>query len=162
MWKKEKGESRGGVWDDAMTQDPGEAMAGGDQSQTVNAFVGKGVEFKGVISYDGTVRIDGHVEGEIHTGTLLVGEDAVITATVTAGTIICKGKIMGDIQAKEKVKLRAPAVVNGSVTTPMLSMEEGVLFNGKCEMSLTGVTEHREKVLHVSGPQASALKRTAG
>ena len=164
MWKKEKGESRGGSWDDAMTQDAGEAMAGGgDQSQTVNAFVGKGVEFKGVISYDGTVRIDGQVEGEIHTeGTLLIGEDAVITATVTAGTIICKGKIMGDIQAKEKIKLRAPAVVNGSVTTPMLSMEEGVLFNGKCEMSLGSVPEHREKVLHVSGPQASGLKRTAG
>src|SRR5678816_378545 len=102
----------------------------------ISAFVGKGVEFKGVISYSGTVRIDGYLDGEIHTdGVLLIGEEAVIQAKVTAGTIVCKGKITGDIAAKERVKLRAPAVFNGSMKTPMLSMEDGVLFNGGLEMS---------------------------
>ena len=102
----------------------------------VIAFVGKGVEFKGTISYSGTVRIDGLLDGEIHTdGILLVGEDAVIQAKITAATIVCKGKITGDIAAKERVKLRAPAVFNGSMKTPMLSMEDGVLFNGGLEMS---------------------------
>jgi cytoskeletal protein CcmA (bactofilin family) len=66
---------------------------------------------------------------------LLIGEDAVIKAKVTAGTIVCKGQITGDILAKEKVTLRAPAVINGGVETPMLSMEEGVQFNGTIEMS---------------------------
>lgn len=100
------------------------------------AFVGKGVEFKGTISYSGTVRIDGLLDGEIHTdGILLIGEEAVIQAKVTAGTIVCKGKITGDIAAKERVKLRAPAVFNGSMKTPMLAMEDGVLFNGGLEMS---------------------------
>jgi cytoskeletal protein CcmA (bactofilin family) len=100
------------------------------------AFVGKGVDFKGTISYSGTVRIDGFLEGEIHTdGVLLVGEEAVIQAKVTAGTIVCKGKITGDVVAKDRVKLRAPAVFNGSIKTPMLSMEDGVLFNGGLEMS---------------------------
>src|SRR5207344_2296370 len=102
----------------------------------VSAFVGKGVEFKGVISYSGTVRIDGYLDGEIHTdGVLLVGDEAVIQAKVTAGTIVCKGKITGDVAAKERVKLRAPAVFNGSMKTPVLSMEDGVLFNGGLEMS---------------------------
>lgn len=100
------------------------------------AFVGKGVDFKGTISYSGTVRIDGFLEGEIHTdGVLLIGEEAVIQAKVTAGTIVCKGKITGDVVAKDRVKLRAPAVFNGSIKTPMLSMEDGVLFNGGLEMS---------------------------
>jgi cytoskeletal protein CcmA (bactofilin family) len=102
----------------------------------VIAFVGKGVEFKGVISYSGTVRIDGYLDGEIHTdGILLIGDEAIIQAKVTAGTIVCKGKITGDIIAKDRVKLRAPAVFNGSMKTPMLSMEDGVLFNGGLEMS---------------------------
>jgi cytoskeletal protein CcmA (bactofilin family) len=106
-----------------------------DIGQDVSAFVGKGVVFKGTITYSGTVRIDGTLEGEIHTdGILLVGEEAVITAKVTAGTIVCKGKITGDIHAKEKMKLRAPAKINGGVTTPMLSIEEGVQFNGTLEM----------------------------
>jgi cytoskeletal protein CcmA (bactofilin family) len=94
------------------------------------------VEFKGTISYSGTVRIDGYLDGEIHTdGVLLIGEDAVLQAKITAGTVVCKGKITGDIVVKEQVKLRAPAVVNGSVKTPLLSMEDGVLFNGNLEMA---------------------------
>ncbi|NOU10049.1 MAG: polymer-forming cytoskeletal protein [Nitrospira sp.] len=116
-----------------------------EPGQDVSAFVGKGVMFKGTITYNGTVRIDGTLEGEIHTdGILLVGEEAVITAKVTAGTIVCKGKITGDIYARDKMKLRAPAIINGGVTTPMLSMEEGVLFNGTLEMEEAASTSQRE------------------
>lgn len=105
-------------------------------NEEINAFVGKGVSFKGMISYNGTVRIDGQLDGEIHTeGVLIVGEEATITAKITAGTVVCKGKITGDISAREKVKLRAPAVVNAGVKAPLLSMEEGVVFNGNLEMS---------------------------
>jgi len=109
----------------------------------VIAFVGRGVEFKGVITYNGTVRIDGRLDGEIHTeGVLVVGEDAVITAQVTAGTVISRGKITGDIAASGKVRLLAPAVLNGSVKAPLLSIEEGVLFNGSLEMAKK--VEHSE------------------
>src|SRR5437773_5899816 len=128
MWKmgemaeKQNGELEG--------QDP-EA-----REDEVIAFVGRGVEFKGVITYNGTVRIDGRLDGEIHTeGVLLVGQDAVITAQVTAGTVISRGKITGDVVASGKVRLLAPAVLNGSVKTPLLSIEEGVLFNGGLEMA---------------------------
>ncbi|MDF0665108.1 MAG: polymer-forming cytoskeletal protein [Nitrospira sp.] len=99
------------------------------------AFVGKDVEFKGIITYSGTVRIDGSLDGEIHTdGGLLVGPDAVLKAKITAGTVVCHGNITGDIHAKNQILLRAPAVVQGSLTTPVLSMEEGVVFNGTLEM----------------------------
>ena len=123
-----------------------------DTGQEVSAFVGKGVVFKGTISYNGTVRIDGTLEGEIHTdGILLVGEDAILNAKVTAGTIMCKGKITGDITAREKMKLRAPAVINGGVTTPMLSMEEGVLFNGTLEMEQQARPVHKDLPIHSVG-----------
>ena len=118
----------------------------------INAFVGKGVEFKGTISYSGTIKIDGYLDGEIHTdGVLLIGEEAVIQAKITAGTIVSKGKVTGDVVAKECVKLRAPAVMNGSVKAPVLSMEDGVLFNGALEMA-HGVHElPREASLHPIG-----------
>ncbi|MCH8041849.1 MAG: polymer-forming cytoskeletal protein [Nitrospinae bacterium] len=52
------------------------------------AFIGQGVEYMGTINYTGSVRIDGRLHGEIHTeGTLLVGEQAVMTATISAGRI---------------------------------------------------------------------------
>lgn len=134
--KRQAGQSEG------MEMDNLEAAVPREGSEEINAFVGKGVSFKGVISYNGTVRIDGNLDGEIHTeGVLLVGEDAVLTAKITAGTVVCKGKITGDISAREKVKLRAPAVVNAGVKAPLLAMEEGVVFNGTLEMSQTGTRE---------------------
>ncbi len=162
MWKKDKPDSKGDSPEEHVEAEAHEpAVPRTESGQGVNAFVGKGVEFKGIISYNGTVRIDGALEGEIHTeGTLLVGEEAVINAKVTAGTIICKGKITGDIEAKEKVKLRSPAVLNGSVTSPMLSMEEGVFFNGNCTMRQPSGKDQREKVLHPVGQQGGNLKRS--
>jgi len=135
-----------------------------DGVEEIIAFVGKGVEFKGTISYSGTVRIDGYLDGEIHTdGVLLIGEDAVIQAKITAGTIVSKGKITGDVVAKERVKLRAPAVMNGSVKASVLSMEDGVLFNGALEMA-HGVREiPREASLHPVGmTMPPAIKRVNG
>jgi cytoskeletal protein CcmA (bactofilin family) len=116
-----------------------------DGTGDISAFVGKGVEFKGTITYSGTVRIDGRLDGEIHTdGVLLIGEEATIEAKITAGTIVCKGKITGDVIAKDSVKLRAPAIMNGSVKTPVLSMEDGVLFNGALEMAQGARDIHRD------------------
>lgn len=160
------------MWGQDKTQgdeaaDPSEVVAEGSEKlpegvQDISAFVGKGVEFKGTISYKGTVRIDGYLDGEIHTdGVLLVGEEAVIQAKITAGTIVCKGKITGDVVAKDCVKLRAPAVVNGSVKAPMLSMEDGVLFNGSLEMT-QGVREGaRESAVHQIGIAGSAAVKRA-
>ena len=130
----------------------------------INAFVGKGVEFKGTITYSGTIRIDGYLDGEIHTdGVVLIGEEAVIQAKITAGTVVCKGKVTGDVVAKECVKLRAPAVINGSVKAPVLSMEDGVLFNGALEMA-HGVRElPRDVSLHPVGMIMSpGIKRVNG
>jgi cytoskeletal protein CcmA (bactofilin family) len=135
MWGQEKQDGKRTA--EAASEDgTAPAAAAPDVGEDIIAFVGKGVEFKGVISYSGTVRIDGNLDGEIHTdGVLLIGDEAVIQAKVTAGTIVCKGKITGDIAAKDRVKLRAPAVFNGSMKTPMLSIEDGVLFNGDLQMT---------------------------
>ncbi|HYM37205.1 MAG TPA: polymer-forming cytoskeletal protein [Nitrospiraceae bacterium] len=121
---------------DRMSQEVA-ALLGEAAAQDMTALVGAGTEFKGVIRYNGTVRIDGKVEGEIHTdGVLLIGETAVIKATVSAGSIVSCGKIFGNVTATEAIKLIAPAVLKGSATTLQLSMEEGVCFRGSLEVTL--------------------------
>ncbi len=110
---------------------------GMDQTN-VAAFIGYGVEFKGVITYQGNVRIDGQLDGEVHAnGTLYLGEQAVLTGKITAQAVISKGHITGDITTLDKVQLLAPAVLDGSVLTPSLLMEEGVTFNGTLEMPVS-------------------------
>lgn len=93
------------------------------------AFFGEGVECKGKITNHGTIRVDGHFEGEINTkGSLLVGSRGEITAKVRAGTVVSEGKITGDIIAKDKIKLLRTAYVNGSVDTPQLFVENGAIL----------------------------------
>src|SRR2546422_6371933 len=98
-------------------------------------LLGKGTDFKGVVNFDGTVRVDGRVEGEIHTtGTLIVGEHAVIEGIVCAGVLMNSGKINGTITAIEKIQILKPGVLVGDIRTPVIAIEEGSHFHGMCDM----------------------------
>src|SRR5574337_119432 len=106
-----------------------------EQSSENFTLLGKGVDFKGVVSFDGTVRVDGRVEGEIHTtGTLIVGENAVIKGVVSAGVLMNSGKINGTITANEKIQILKPGILVGDIRTPLIAIEEGSHFHGMCDM----------------------------
>ena len=120
----------------------------GEESFT---FLGKGSQFKGIVTFEGTIRIDGRLEGEIHTkGTLVVGEHAVIEGDVSADVVISGGRVTGTIIAAEKVQLLSTGVVLGTIKTPLLTVEEGVRFMGNCEAAGRGevrtLEEARETV----------------
>ncbi|MDF0674072.1 MAG: polymer-forming cytoskeletal protein [Nitrospira sp.] len=165
MWKQEDGEGGEGERGEGeqtagerarerWVEDRRSPSKNGSTLPDEVAFVGKDVEFKGIITYSGTVRIDGSLDGEIYTdGGLLVGPDAVLKAKVSAGTVVCHGTITGDILAKNQIILRAPAVVQGSLTTPVLSMEEGVVFNGTLEMK----PQAKVEVLRDVGPNVGTM-----
>ena len=123
-------------WNDSADQ-PG---AGKDENFT---YLGKGVDFKGVITFEGTVLVDGRFEGEIHTkGTLIIGEQAVVTGVINVGTMIAQGKVSASVTATEKIQLLKPAVLIGDVRTPSLSIEEGVQYHGFSNMGTERFTEH--------------------
>ena len=101
-------------------------------------FLGRGVDFKGKAQFDGTVRVDGHFEGEITTAdTLIIGEHAVIKGTIIGGVIVSGGKVEGNITASKKVQLLKPAVLIGDVHSPSFSVEEGAVFQGKFDMGIS-------------------------
>lgn len=106
-----------------------------EQSE-ITAFLGKGTEFKGVLSFTGTIRVDGRVEGEVVSkDTLIAGDSAHLQGEIAVGTIISSGKIVGNLTAAQKVHIIAPGSIEGNIKTPKLIIEEGVAFNGQCEMS---------------------------
>jgi cytoskeletal protein CcmA (bactofilin family) len=123
------------------------------------AFVGAEVVFKGTIRYQGTVRVDGRLEGEIYTdGNLIIGQKAVIGANIHAGTVICEGQLTGDVEATHRVKLLTPAVFNGTLATPILSIDEGVTFNGTCNMPKKMEKKGKETKLVVSVEETVKVK----
>jgi cytoskeletal protein CcmA (bactofilin family) len=101
----------------------------------IKAFLGEGTDFKGILTFEGVVRVDGKLEGEVVTkDTLIVGESAVINAEISVHTIVISGTVRGNITATGKIEIQRPGKVFGNLKTPNLFIEEGVLFEGGCSM----------------------------
>lgn len=125
--------------------------SGSPEQSEITAFLGKGTEFKGILSFEGTIRVDGNVNGEVVSkDTLIAGDGAVLQGEITVGTIISSGKIMGNINASQKVHILAPGNIQGTIRTPKLIIEEGVIFDGKCEMANEKKTSD-QKVVALNG-----------
>jgi len=101
------------------------------------AFLGKGCKIVGTLTFAGPVEVEGNVEGEIIAqDRLIVGESAVIKGKITGGEIVIKGEIQGDIVATKRLNLKRPARIIGNITAAVLSIDEGVVFEGKCQMNI--------------------------
>ena len=101
----------------------------------ITTLLGRGSEFEGKLTFEGTVRIDGKLSGEIFSeDVLVVGEGAMVNAEIDVGVIIVEGNVTGNIRAKRAVELHAPARVRGDVETPSFSLEKGVVFQGQTTM----------------------------
>ena len=117
-------------------------------AQEFYTFLGKGVDFRGKAEFEGTVRVDGNFEGEITIDdTLIIGENALIKGTIIGGTIVSSGRIEGVITASKKIQLLKPAVLIGDIQTPTFAMEEGVYFQGECDMGVAPKAEKPESDL---------------
>jgi len=126
-------------------------------------FLGKGAQFKGIIHFEGTIRIDGRLEGEIHTkGTLMVGEHAVIEGDISADVVVSGGRINGNIVASEKVQLLSAGIVTGTIKTPLLSIEEGVHLYGMCDVAGKGEIRALDGAREVAQQQLTSVARMRG
>jgi cytoskeletal protein CcmA (bactofilin family) len=119
------------------------ALAQNDRPEQgeINTLLGNGSEFEGKLTFEGTVRINGKLSGEIFSDdVLVVGEGAEINAEIEVGVIIVQGNVTGNIRAKKSVELHAPARVRGNIETPSLFIDKGVTFEGHSKMEgLTGM-----------------------
>lgn len=108
-------------------------------SENMESILGKGSEFEGKLTFEGTVRVDGRFKGEIQSkGTLIIGEEAVLEGDVDVDSAIVGGKVEGNMTAKTRLELHVPAVVTGNIIAPVLIIQEGVSFNGNCQTSKGG------------------------
>lgn len=104
-------------------------------SGPISGLLEKGCEFEGKLTFEGTVRINGKFSGEIFSeGTLVVGEGALIDGKVDVGSIIIHGEVKGTVKAHDRIEMHTPAVVDGDITAQTLVIDEGVIFEGSCQM----------------------------
>ena len=102
----------------------------------ISTFLGVETSIEGAVFFTGTIRLDGKVTGKIESksGTVIIGEKAVIEADISAGVAIVMGRVKGMIEASNRIEVFPPAQVDGDIQAPVISMDAGVKFNGKCTM----------------------------
>jgi cytoskeletal protein CcmA (bactofilin family) len=112
-------------------------------AEEISAFLGKETVFEGKMTFEGVFRLDGKFEGEIFdSGTLIVGETAIVKGKIGINTIIINGLVEGDVYAKVRVEIHPTGKVYGKLFTPILTINEGGIFEGHCKME--GVLDNKE------------------
>jgi len=100
------------------------------------SVIGPTLEFKGELSADEDLVIEGKIEGTIahHQKNLTIGKQGRVTADIHATSVLVEGELNGDIHSEVLVSLAKNAMVTGNIYCSRLVMEEGATFNGKIEM----------------------------
>jgi cytoskeletal protein CcmA (bactofilin family) len=113
--------------------------------EEINVFLGRDSSFNGKIISEGIFRIDGKMEGEIfHGGTLIIGETAAIKGKVEVKGLTLNGMVEGEVTAKERVEIHLKGKLYGNISTPILVIHDGGIFEGNCKM---GAESKRESDL---------------
>ena len=95
----------------------------------------QGSNFRGLLKFSRPLKILGKFEGEISgDGKLEIGPTAQIEAHIKAAEIIIYGHVTGNISATERVELLSGATLIGNIRSPALEIDDGVVFEGQCEM----------------------------
>jgi cytoskeletal protein CcmA (bactofilin family) len=98
--------------------------------------LGPDVEIKGNLKFTGELTFDGKIDGEIQTdGVLNLGDGAVVNGNINAQNVVVRGKVNGNIVAKEKIDIKTKTELFGDIRASKLSVEEGVTFVGKTEVN---------------------------
>jgi cytoskeletal protein CcmA (bactofilin family) len=106
------------------------------------------VEIKGTIKFDKVLKVDGKFEGEMITssGELIVGKTGTVKASAKVKNASIEGRLEGDIVATEKVELKHKAQLLGDLQARTLVIEEGVIFNGQCNVNPDGTKFEKQNM----------------
>lgn|SRR5574344_1864500 len=100
---------------------------------SINTLIGNGSFVKGDLHVNGFIRIDGDIDGNLETdGTVIISEKARFRGNLKAKSVVIGGLVIGDITAKEGVKLLSSSAVIGDIISRRVQMEDNIVFHGHC------------------------------
>jgi cytoskeletal protein CcmA (bactofilin family) len=120
----------------SAAQSPGAASS--PEAPKKVSVLGKTLVFKGELSADEDIILQGRVEGSIHhTQSVTVGIDGVVIGDTHARSIVVEGTVEGDLIGVVSVLIAATATVRGNISAPRVGIMEGANFNGSVDMHST-------------------------
>ncbi len=119
--------------------------------------IGADARFKGELSFEKGVRIEGHFDGQIRSkGILHVAEGARISANVEAGNLRIEGECKGNLLVSEKLHLMATAKVEGDLRATRLEIADGAIFVGNVAVGQSAMENPVRRAAQDAAPHTSA------
>jgi cytoskeletal protein CcmA (bactofilin family) len=112
------------------------------QDATFGILLPKNTNTKEKINHPGTVHVAGNFSGNLVAESILIDKAATVLANIAAKEVLCKGKVLGDIRATNKVRITKEAEVRGDIHTPKLNIEKGAIFEGRCSIPKNKTPKH--------------------
>jgi len=106
----------------------------GSASKMVPSIIGEDLTITGNVSSKGEIQVDGEIQGDIHCGSLLLGDKSKVQGSVIAEDVVVRGKVLGSIRGL-RVTLQAQSHVEGDIFHQSLAIEQGAYFEGKSRRS---------------------------
>ena len=114
------------------------------EEKDVDTVLAEDIDFSGTMKFKKSLMIKGKFDGKIDAdGHLILGPNAVVKAEIKAGVVTNYGKIIGNVEALQKIELLKGAELNGDVKTPDLIIDSGCIFNGNCAMGPHAMGHHK-------------------
>ena len=138
-------------------------MKKGKKHDSISTFLGSDASIDGTVEFRGAIRLDGNVKGKIKSngGTLIVGEKAVVEAKITVGVAIIMGEVQGTIDAQDRIEIYPPGRVIGDIQAPVITVDEGGIFNGNCIMKDQAISPKKKKDVSLKPSIAESITNEA-
>jgi len=113
----------------------------GAPMESVISIIGPGMKLVGDCETDGTIRIEGSVEGSVKAGkAVVVGKDGRVKGDITTQDAVISGTVVGSVAADSRLELQATARIDGEIRARRMQLEEGAILNGTVQMAATPKT----------------------
>lgn len=101
----------------------------------LNGFLDAGSHIKGTLHFEDTFRIDGKITGNVESdGHLIIGDKGEVDGEVDVRRVSVSGIVRGQLKARERLEITSLGRVYADITSPVLTVEEGALLEGRCFM----------------------------
>lgn len=110
-----------------------------DNTTNIKTIIAQDIEITGSIKSASDIQLSGKLSGDLTcAGHALIGETAVIKGNITANSTSIQGQIVGNISVKDRIELKSTARISGDIRSKRLTVEDGVTFVGKAEVTPNG------------------------
>ena len=123
----------------------------------VVSIVGPGMKVVGDCSSDGTIRIEGQVEGSVKAAkSVVIGKEGVVLGDVVTQDAIVAGRVNGSVSAESRVELQTTCRVQGDIRSRRIKLDEGGQVDGELHMGGRGAEKPADDAKHGEKPARNA------